>query len=141
MKKLVLMLSLLALTGAVLSACGDDDEATTAEETTAAEKSGDVNTETDAIEVSAPADGSLRFDQDSLEANAGSVTVTFDNPAPTAHDFCIEGQDGDELGCTDLVADGDTATQQFELEPGKYTFYCSVAGHREAGMEGELTVE
>jgi plastocyanin len=135
MKKLVPLLLMLALAGGTLAACGDDDESTDAAE------SSDVNPETDTIEVSAPSDGSLRFDQDSLDANAGTITVTFENPAPTAHDFCIEAEDGDELGCTDLVADGDTATQQFELEAGKYTFYCSVAGHREAGMEGELTVK
>ena len=135
MKKLVLLLALLALTGAAFSACGEDDSDSGATQAT------DINPETDTIEASAPEDGSLEFDQESLEAKGSSVTVTFENPAPIAHDFCIEGSDGDELGCTELVADGDTSSQQFDLEPGEYTFFCSVAGHREAGMEGELTVE
>jgi uncharacterized cupredoxin-like copper-binding protein len=27
------------------------------------------------------------------------------------------------------------------VKPGKYTFYCSVPGHRQAGMQGILTVK
>ena len=26
------------------------------------------------------------------------------------------------------------------LAPGKYVFYCTVPGHRQAGMQGDLTV-
>jgi uncharacterized cupredoxin-like copper-binding protein len=31
-------------------------------------------------------------------------------------------------------------TFSFEAQPGTFTFYCSIPGHREAGMEGELKV-
>ena len=40
----------------------------------------------------------------------------------------------------EVVATGGTSTVSEELEPGTYTFYCSVEGHREGGMEGTLTV-
>jgi uncharacterized cupredoxin-like copper-binding protein len=39
------------------------------------------------------------------------------------------------------VGQGGTSTVSASLKPGTYTFYCSVPGHREGGMEGKLTVE
>ena len=60
------------------------------------------------------------------------------NDSPVPHDVSIEGGGVDERGKE--VTDGGTSTVTADLKPGAYTFYCSVPGHREAGMEGKLTV-
>jgi plastocyanin len=91
------------------------------------------------VELSAPEDGTLAFDTDQLEAEAGEVTITFDNPATIEHDVAIE-DDGEEIAKSDLVSEGTTEVST-DLEPGEYAFYCSVPGHREGGMEGTLTVK
>ena len=92
------------------------------------------------VDLSAPEDGSLAYEPDSLQAPAGSVTIEFTNPAAVGHDVHIEG-DGEDLAASDVVADGKSTEASADLEPGDYTFYCSIPGHREGGMEGTLTVE
>lgn len=90
------------------------------------------------LQLSAPEDGTLAFDTDKLDAEAGEVTIDFDNPATIEHDVAIEG-DGKEIAKSDLVSEGTTEVSA-DLQTGEYTYYCSVPGHREGGMEGSLTV-
>ncbi len=140
-KKLSIALAVTAIAPFGLIACGDDDDessegpaATTEEPTTGGTGGGGGS-----IAITAAADGSLAYEETSVETEAGSVTIDFDNPAALGHDVRIEGSEGD-LGGTDVISE-DTATATVELEAGDYTFYCSVGGHRDGGMEGDLTVE
>jgi plastocyanin len=91
------------------------------------------------LTLTSPEDGSTSFDSARLDANPGNVTIEYTNPSPVQHNVAIEGA-GDELAEGELVTDGDVSTASAELERGQYTFYCSVPGHREAGMEGPLSV-
>lgn len=91
------------------------------------------------IEVASPADGSLLFQPDALSASAGLITILYSNPSPVPHNVAIE--DGGETVAeseTFAESEGEAAA---ELGPGTYVFFCTVPGHREAGMEGELTVK
>jgi plastocyanin len=81
----------------------------------------------------------LAFDKTELSAKPGKVTIDFDNPSPIPHNVVIE-ENGKELAGFEPIAEGQEEVSA-ELEAGTYTFYCSVPGHREAGMEGTLSVE
>ena len=142
MKKLTLLLAVLALSMFGLAACGGDDEESAAPETTAAEAtdSGGPSGGGGSVTISADPDGALAFTEDTASAPAGPVTIEFDNPASVGHDVVVEDASGNELLRTEVITDA-TTTADGELEAGNYTFYCSVAGHRESGMEGTLTAE
>lgn len=81
----------------------------------------------------------LEYDTTELSAKPGKVTIDFKNPSAIPHNMVIE-QNGKELAGFEPVASTEES-ETAELKPGTYTFYCSVPGHREAGMEGTLTVK
>jgi plastocyanin len=96
--------------------------------------------ETGTIDVSSPADGALVFEPNGLEAQPGNLTITYDNPSPVPHSIAVATANGNVLGETQPAAGGEQTLELTDLAPGKYVFYCTVPGHREAGMEGDLTV-
>jgi plastocyanin len=81
----------------------------------------------------------LKFDKSTLTAKAGKVTLSMANPSGLPHAVSIEGNGVDKDGNT--VQKGGTSTVTATLKPGSYEFYCPVDGHRQAGMEGKLTVK
>lgn len=148
MKK-VAALFVLVLVSAALVACGDDDDGTTTTETGgqatngAATGGGGGNAGGGTATVAFEADpaGGLAYTTTEASAKAGDVTIDFNNPQPVAHDVVIEDASGSEVGGTDVITESSTSASIKDLKPGEYTFYCSVPGHREAGMEGTLTAE
>jgi plastocyanin len=81
----------------------------------------------------------LAYDRKNLSSKPGKVTIDFDNPAQIEHDVAI-AKGSEVLGKTELIAQGKTSTA-IELPAGTYDFYCTVPGHREAGMAGTLEIK
>lgn len=87
------------------------------------------------------------------------VRLTLDNSdSLLLHDLTIEDMvaedihsegaehEGDDHGAEEALhvatGPGETGVLEFTpIEPGEYVFYCTVEGHREAGMEGTLVVQ
>jgi plastocyanin len=92
------------------------------------------------LDVSSPSDGGLVFTPDGLQAKPGNVTIDYTNPSPVPHSIAVATANGNVLGQVQPFANGKQSVQLTDLAPGKYVFYCTVPGHREAGMQGDLTV-
>jgi outer membrane protein assembly factor BamB/plastocyanin len=88
----------------------------------------------------APMDDMLMFDTNKLTAKAGKVTMKFTNNSAISHNVVIINSANKVLGKTPTF-DGGTKAFTVTLKPGTYTYYCSVPGHRQAGMHGTLTVK
>jgi plastocyanin len=148
MKKIAALL-VLALAAAALVACGGDDDNTTT--TTGGGEAGGGAAEggkeagggaggAAVVAFEADPNGDLAYTTTEASAEAGKATIEFKNPQNLTHDVAIEDASGEPIGKTEVIGEGETSAT-VNLKAGEYTFYCSVPGHREAGMEGTLTVE
>jgi plastocyanin len=90
------------------------------------------------LKLAANPAGQLSFDTKQLSAKAGTLTIDFSNAAPIEHDVAV-AQGTTVLGQTPVFTGG-SKKLTLKLKPGTYTFFCTVPGHRQAGMEGTLTV-
>ncbi len=80
----------------------------------------------------------IAYEEAPEQVPAGALTFALDNQGAIEHNVVIE-ELGDQVVVTALG--GESATGNVTLEPGSYTYYCSIAGHRAAGMEGSLEAQ
>ncbi len=91
------------------------------------------------LEIDADPMGQLKYLAASASAKPGKVVLRMRNMSSTPHDIAITGGGLSQIGS--IVSNGGVSTVSASLKAGKYTFYCSVDGHRAAGMVGTLTVK
>lgn len=139
----------LTLGALVVAGCGSSKStssspaSTTPASTTPASAPSTTSTEApaaSAIGLSANPEGQLAYSTKSLTAKAGKVSIDFSNNSPLSHNVTIESSAGKVLGATPTFQGG-SRTLSLDLKPGTYKFFCSVPGHRMAGMEGTLVVK
>jgi plastocyanin len=143
----VLAVALMALAGCGSSSSSSGSSASTAAQ---APTTSSASTSTSApatssggsskVSLEANPEGQLEYNTKSLSAKAGQVSVDFTNSASLPHNVTIESSSGEKVGATPTFSGG-SKTLSVNLKPGTYKFFCSVPGHRQAGMEGTLTVK
>jgi cytochrome c oxidase subunit 2 len=141
-----LFLALVATASLVLAACGDDD--TTSADRPMSDSGMDATMDggmghddtspvavgARRIEVTAR---SYEFDPDEITVTAGEDVAIVLTSEDLLHDFTIDELDAHVATDADETNEGGLRAD----EPGRYTYYCTVTGHRDAGMEGTLIVE
>ena len=100
---------------------------------------GTAEAENGVLEIPATPSGALYFVFADATAPAGQLRIESPNDSSVDHNIALEGSGVNEEG--PVVKDGGVSEINVNLQPGEYTFYCSVEGHREGGMEGKLTVK
>lgn len=118
-----------------LGACSGDPAPTTAP----ADTSDDADAGAAGRSLGFVGNDDIAWAETSKSTVAGTTEITLDCGEAVNHGLAIEGvQGGGELTACEP---GGTGAATVELEAGDYTYFCTVPGHRDAGMEGELTVE
>jgi plastocyanin len=100
---------------------------------------GTAEAENGTLEIPADDSGQLFYRFADAVAPPGQLTIESPNDSSIDHNIALEGGGVNEEG--PVVKDGAVSEIKVNVQPGEYTFFCSVPGHREGGMEGTLTVE
>jgi plastocyanin len=142
------LITVLVAVGVGVAACGGSSSSSPSSSSASSSAAGTQSSSTaapagggkSALAIAADPSGQLKFTKKTLSAKAGKVTVDFTNASPTDHNFTVQtGTSGATVGATPTFQGG-SKTVTVDLKPGTYTFFCSVPGHRQAGMVGTLKV-
>jgi uncharacterized cupredoxin-like copper-binding protein len=129
-KRLGLFLSIAMVSLVVLAACGGDDDGNGN-----GDGGGNGSSNVD-MEM-----GEMYFDPDEVSADAGStLSISFENAGNQLHDFTIDDLDGERVHVEVPSGEEDSVSLDIPEDASEIEFYCSVPGHRDAGMEGVITV-
>jgi plastocyanin len=75
------------------------------------------------------------FSAKQVSASSGQVSVSLTNQDLFWHTFTV-----DKLGLNVTLPVNSHRRVTFNAAPGTYTFYCAIPGHRQAGMQGTITI-
>lgn len=93
------------------------------------------------LEIPADETGALAFASTRARAEAGMIEVAMPNPSSVQHNIALADEDGELIEEGAVVGEGGVSDFTAQVQPGTYRFLCTVPGHSEGGMKGELTVE
>jgi plastocyanin len=125
--------TLLLVVASSLAACGGGDDGATV--TADADVQGSPQ-----LRLEADPDGAPAYTSEEAVASEGNVAFVIENPTSESHTVAVEDEGGRVLGRTRIAING-SQTFTITMQAGTYTYFCTVPGHRKAGMEGTLTVE
>ena len=87
------------------------------------------------LSISADPNGQLLYVESKATATAGPIKLEMPNESGVPHNILIENTPIE----TPVIKKG-VAKASGTLKAGEFVYFCSVPGHREAGMVGKLTV-
>lgn len=150
-KKNLLLVLVMIVAALGIAGCGDsaddptdDNPALSEQEDPQGEQTQETESSDDSsgqsLSLSADPNGDLKYNTSKLNANAGNITIALTNESSVPHDVAVEDSAGKVLGTSEEITQSDTDLELKDVDAGSYTFFCTVPGHKAAGMEGTLTV-
>lgn len=74
------------------------------------------------------------------QVRAGTATIELVNLGQDLHDLRVQRRGSRHVAGLPVVAPGGHADLTVKLRPGRYSFWCSIANHRQLGMHARLIV-